>query len=91
MTERQITSRIRKIKALEARKAELDNQITKAKAEITADMMMRGVDAQEAGGFMVRFTRVLTNRLDGKLLKAELPEIAAKYTKQTESYRFSIA
>ena len=91
MTERQITARIKKIKALEARKAELENQITTAKAEITADMMLRAVDSLEAGGFLVRFTKVITNRLDSKALKADLPEIAAKYMKQGESYRFSIA
>lgn len=91
MTERQITSRIRKIRTLEEKKVSIDEQISRAKAEITADMMLRDVDSLEAGGFLVRFTRVLTNRLDSKALKAELPEIAAKYMRQSESYRFSIA
>ena len=91
MTERQITSRIRKIRTLEEKKASIDEQISRAKAEITADMMLRDVDSLEAGGFLVRFTRVLTKRLDSKALKAELPEIAEKYMKQSESYRFSIA
>ena len=63
----------------------------KAKAEITADMMLRAVDSLEAGGFLVRFTKIITNRLDSRALKADLPEIAAKYMKQGESYRFSIA
>lgn len=91
MTERQITSRVKKIKALEAKKAALDEQISTVKAEITADMMLKGIDSQEAGGFLVRFTRVLTNRFDSRSFKADMPDLYGKYTKQTESYRFSIA
>ena len=91
MTERQITARIKKIKALEARKAELENQITAAKAEITADMMLRDVDSLEAGGFLVRFTKVITNRLDSKALKADLPVLWSSFfvTLVAKKYRLA--
>ena len=37
---------------------------------------------------MVRFTSGDLRRLDSAALKKELPEIAAKYTKTTETRRF---
>ena len=50
-----------------------------------------GLDELTAGRFIVRFTSVTSNRLDTGLLKKELPDIAAKYTKASTSRRFTVS
>lgn len=42
------------------------------------------------GDVAVRWTNVATNRLDTKALKAEMPEVAEKFTKTSTSRRFSV-
>ena len=43
-----------------------------------------------AGEYKITWKSVTSTRLDSKALKAELPELAARFTRQTESRRFSI-
>ena len=90
MTERMIVNRVKKLKDLEEQQKAIQEQIEALKAEIQADMEEKGEEEQRAGEWLVRWTKVLTNRLDSKALKAEFPEIASRFTKQTESRRFSI-
>lgn len=91
MTERQIENRVKKLKALESQKAELESQIEAVKEELRTDMQQKGIEVQQAGSFFVRFTKVFTNRFDSKRFKADMPELYKQYTRQTESFRFSIA
>ena len=37
------------------------------------------------------YTAVITNRIDTKALKADLPDVAKKYTKSSSSMRFTFA
>ncbi len=90
MTERMIVNRVRKLKELEEQQKAIQEQIEALRTEIQADMEAKGEEEQRAGEWIVRWTKVLTNRLDSKALKAEFPEIASRFTKQTESRRFSI-
>lgn len=90
MSERMLLNRIKKYKELEARKKALEEEMEAVKADLLADMEAKGLEEQKAGNWVIRWTKVLTNRLDSKALKAELPELAARFTKQTESRRFSI-
>ena len=43
-----------------------------------------------AGAFRVSYKRVTSSRLDSTALKRELPDVAARYMKQTTTRRFSI-
>ncbi len=43
------------------------------------------------GDYKVTYRTVKSSRLDGKSLKAELPDIAERYTVPTEYRRFAIA
>lgn len=90
MSERMLLNRIKKYKDLESRKAAIEEQMEALKSDLMADMQEKGLEEQQAGNWVVRWTRVFTNRLDAKALKAELPELAARFTRQTESHRFSI-
>ena len=88
MSERMIVNRVKKLKALEEQRAQLEQQIEAVKAEIQNEMQ----EAEEikAGNFLVRWTRTKTNRLDTTALKKAYADLYQQFTKQTESRRFSI-
>lgn len=88
MSERMIVNRVKKLKALEEQRAQLEQQIEVVKAEIQDEMQ----EAEEikAGAFLIRWTRTKTNRLDTTALKKAYADLCQQFTKQTESRRFSI-
>ena len=43
-----------------------------------------------AGAFKVSYKNVTSSRLDSTALKRELPDVAARYTKQTTIRRFTV-
>ena len=90
MSERMLLNRIKKYKDLEAQRTAIEKEMEALKADLLADMQEKGLEEQKAGNWVIRWTKVLTNRLDSKALMAELPELAARFTRQTESRRFSI-
>jgi len=85
---------ITKIEALNA----YEELIEKAKAEADAirdsikeEMLARDTEELVAGAYIIRWTPVLTQRVDTTAFKKVLPEIYKAYTKQATSRRFSIA
>lgn len=91
MTEKQIENRIKKLQIIEAKQKELEDQADALKAEIKADMESKGLDELETKNFIIRWKEVISNRLDGKALKAALPEIYSQYCKASASRRFTVA
>lgn len=91
MTEKQIENRIKKLQIIEAKQKELAEQAESLKAEIKADMESKGLDELETKNFIIRWKEVISNRLDGKALKAALPEIYSQYCKASASRRFTVA
>lgn len=91
MTEKQIENRIKKLQIIEAQQKELEDQAEALKAEIKADMESKGLDEMETKNFIIRWKEVISNRLDGKALKAALPEIYSQYCKASASRRFTVA
>lgn len=91
MTNKQIDNRVKKLKDLNARITELEAQAAAIREEITREMETRELEELATDSFLVRWTKVLSNRFDSRLFKSEAPELYQAYTKQTESRRFSIA
>lgn len=91
MSERQMINRVKKLKALEAQQKELESQIEKLKEEIKADMDAKGIEQQQAGDFLVRWTMVVANRFDTRAFQKEHENLYTQYMKQTTSRRFTIA
>ena len=71
----------RQIKALQA---DADAIKEEMKAEMGND------EHVEIGGFTVNYTIVISTRLDSKKLKAEMPSLWEKYSKEDITRRFSI-
>ena len=88
MRERMIVNRVKKLKALEEQRAQLEQQIKAVKAEIQSEM--QEAEELKAGAFLIRWTKVQTNRLDTAALKKTYADLCGQFTKQEESRRFSV-
>lgn len=91
MGEKAIENRIKKLKALEEQKKQLEAQIDSLQEEIKKDMESKGIEEMQAGIFIVRFTSVLSSRFDTKRFKEQYGSLYSQFTKQTASRRFSIS
>ena len=91
MGERTLQNRIMKLREIEAQQRALEEQAEQIRREIKADMETKQVEEMKAGSFVIRWKTILSSRLDGKALKAALPEIYSQYCKSSESRRFTIA
>ena len=91
MTERMVENRVKKLSALESQIEELKEQAEAIKAELKADLEERGVQELKTKNFLIRWKEIVSNRLDGKALKAALPEIYSQYCRASASRRFTIA
>lgn len=89
MSINEVTTKIKELKSLQALIEEAE-----AEAEALKDQIKEAMgDSEElrAGDYKVTYKVVKSSRFDSKSLKAELPEIAERYTVETQYRRFAIA
>ena len=91
MTDRQINNRINKLQGIEAQVKELEAQAEAIRSELKADLESKGEDEHNTGSFVIRWKEIISRRLDGKALKAALPDVFATYSRENTSRRFTIA
>ena len=87
----EITSKIEALKELEALIEEAKAEAEALRDEIKTEMLNRNTEEMEAGQYIVRWTPVLSQRLDSTAFKKVMPDIYKSFTKQVSSRRFSIA
>ena len=91
MTNRQLDNRVKKLQDIEAQQKDLEAQAEAIRAEIKADLEAKGEDEHDTGSFVIRWKEIISRRLDGKALKAALPDVFAAYSRESSSRRFTIA
>ena len=91
MRTNEMIKKIEEIKELESMIAELKAEMESYKDELKAELTEREVEELEAGQYIVRYTDVLSNRLDSSRMKKDLPDLYKAYTKQVASKRFTIS
>ena len=84
----ELTSVLNELQELKRMREELDAELTALEDKIKAEMGDR--ETLTAGPYRVTWKPVTSSRLDGTALRRELPEIAARYSKQTTVRRFCI-
>ena len=89
MTEKMIENRIRKLQEIEARQKELEASAEAIRAELKADLEEKGVDELKTRNFIVRWKEIVSSRLDGKALKAALPDVYGQFCKASRTRRFT--
>ena len=83
--------KVKELRELRRMADELAGEIESLQDEIKAEMTAREVDTLTGFDWKVTYKAVKSSRLDSKALKAELPEVAARYMKETTSRRFLLA
>lgn len=91
MTTAEITTKAKEYRELQAMIRELETSAEAVKAVLIAEMESRGADMLQVDIFTIKYTTYTSNRIDTAALKNELPDIAARYTRVTESKRFQVA
>lgn len=91
MTERQIENRVKKLREIESQRKALEEQEKALKEELKRDMESKGLEEIRTKNFIIRWKEIISNRLDGKALKAALPEIYSQYCRTSASRRFTVA
>ena len=91
MTERMIENRVQKLRALEAEAEAIQEKADAIRAELKADLEEKGVDELQTASFTLRWKEVVSNRLDGKALKAAMPDIYGQFCKASAPRRFTIS
>lgn len=91
MSVNEITTKIRELKELKAMAEELANEITAIEDAIKAEMTARNADEMCVDVYKVRWTKVTSTRFDSTAFKSAMPDLYGKFTKTTESRRFTIA
>ena len=91
MTERMIENRVQNLRALEAEAEAIQEKADAIRAELKADLEEKGVDELQTASFTLRWKEVVSNRLDGKALKAALPDVYVQFCKASATRRFTIS
>lgn len=80
--------RITELKNIERQIKALEAEANAIKDELKAEM--GNEEHVECGGYTVNYTIVISTTLDSKKLKAEMPSLWDKYSKEGITRRFSI-
>lgn len=91
MTTQEIINKINELKELEAMAKELEVEIEAAKDLLKAEMTNQGKEEMAAGNYTMRYKDVVSQRIDSKTLKKELPDVYGKYSKVITAKRFTVA
>lgn len=70
---------------------ELSDEIAKLETSLKNEMESRQTEKMTIDVFTLSYITVVTHRIDTTAIKKELPDIAARYTKESSSKRFTIA
>ena len=88
MSSPNLESTVKELMELRRMKEELDAEISNLEDQIKQSM--GNEETLIAGAFKVTWKAVTSSRLDSTALKKALPEIAARFMKQTTTRRFQI-
>ena len=91
MSKTEMTNKVRELKELKTMAEELAAEISAIEDSIKADMAAQGVEEMTVDVYKVRYKTVKSSRIDTTALKKAMPELAAQFTKEIESRRFSVA
>lgn len=83
--------KVKELRELRRMQEELADEIEAIQDELKAHMDAHGMDTLLGFDWKVTWKSVTSNRLDTTALKKELPDIAARFMKQTTARRFVLA
>ncbi len=87
----EMDSKIKELRELRRMADELQAEIDSLQDSIKAELTARNVDTLTGTDWKITWKAVTSSRLDSTALKKELPEIAARFMRQTTARRFVLA
>ena len=91
MSTTEINAKVKELRELRRMADDLAAEIEAVQDSIKSQMDAQGVDNLSGTDWKVTWKPVTSARLDSSALKKELPEIAARFMKQTTTRRFVLA
>lgn len=90
MSSSELIRRVELLQEWEGILAETKEEVERLRDGIKREMDARGVEELEAGVHIIRYTTVLSMRLDTTSLKKQLPDLYQQYQRKVTSRRFTI-
>lgn len=90
MSSSELIRRVELLQEWEGILAETKEEVERLGDGIKREMDARGVEELEAGVHIIRYTTVLSMRLDTTSLKKQLPDLYQQYQRKVTSRRFTI-
>lgn len=91
MSTNEMTTKVTELKELKAMREELDAEITAIEDAIKAEMTARATDEMICGCYKVRWQTIRSSRFDSTGFKKAMPDLYERFTKTTETRRFTVA
>ena len=91
MSKNEIIARIELLNKYEEMIAELKAEAESIRDTIKEEMMAQNTEEMIAGQYIIRWTSVISNRVDSTAFKKVMPEIYKAYTKPVSSRRFTVS
>ena len=91
MSQNELVSKIQQLNEWEELMEEARAEAETLRDAIKAEMLAQNTEELTAGAYIIRWTAVLSNRLDTTAFKREHGDLYRQFTKQVSSRRFSIA
>ena len=91
MSTQELTSKVQELRELRRMAEELQTEIDGLQDAIKGHMAAQDVDTLSGSDWKITWRDVTSSRLDSAALRRELPEIAARFLKQTTARRFVLA
>ena len=86
-----MNAKVKELRELRRMADDLAGMIESIQDEIKAEMTAQATDTLTGAGWKITWKPVTSSRLDTKAFKAELPELAERFTKTTTTRRFCVA
>lgn len=91
MSANEMKSKVNNLRELRRMADELAGEIAALEDDLKAHMTATGTDEITGTTFKITWKTVTSSRLDSKALKAEAPDLWARFSKATTSRRFVVA
>ena len=91
MSNTEMIKKIKELKELEELIEEAEAMAEALKEEIKEEMQKQNKEEMEVGTYIVRWTKVLSNRFDSTAFKKVMPDVYKAYVKQVMSRRFTVS
>ena len=86
-----MNAKVKELRELRRMADELAAEIETIQDELKGHMTAQDTDTLTGSDWKITWKSVISNRLDSTAIKKELPDIAARYTRQNAARRFVLA